>query len=167
MMYTRTSSRLSSCVVLLFAVGLVLSLSGCGFLMHQESSGPTPAQAQRVVKTASSQMGKKYRLGGASPSKGFDCSGLVYWAYQKNGFKVPRVTKDQARAGRAVSRNQLRPGDIVVFRTSRSPRGLHTGIYAGDGTFIHSPRAGQRVRKESLEIKYWKSELITARRIIR
>ena len=166
-MTSRTFPQLSQCLSFLLAVCLLLSLSACSFLAPQQDSGPPPAQAQRVVKTAYSQMGKKYRLGGASPSKGFDCSGLVYWVYRKNGVKVPRVTVDQARAGRAVSRSQLRPGDIVVFRTGRSPRGLHTGIYAGDGAFIHSPRAGQRVRMESLNIKYWKSKLITARRIIR
>ncbi|MDO5483838.1 MAG: C40 family peptidase [Desulfovibrionaceae bacterium] len=112
-------------------------------------------------------MGKKYRMGGASPSKGFDCSGLVYWAYRKNGLSVPRVTTDQARAGKAVSRSQLKPGDIVVFRTGQSPRGLHTGIYAGGGSFIHSPRAGERVRMESMDINYWKKRLVTARRIVR
>ncbi|MBQ3060641.1 MAG: C40 family peptidase [Desulfovibrio sp.] len=151
--------------IALLALILSLSLSGCGFHRAPEPTGPTPVKAKKVVRTAYSQMGKKYRLGGASPSKGFDCSGLVYWAYGQNGLKVPRVTRDQAHAGRAVSRSQLRPGDIVVFRTGL--RSLHTGIYAGDGSFIHSPRAGERVRMESINVNYWKKRLITARRIVR
>lgn len=166
-MFASRLPRHATCLSLLLALCLAVSLSGCGFVNTAQDTGPTSVQAQRVVKTAYSQMGKKYRLGGASPGKGFDCSGLVYWAYRKNGVTVPRITTEQARAGRAVSSSQLRPGDIVVFRTGRSPRGLHTGIYAGDGAFIHSPRAGERVRMESLDIRYWKSKLITARRIIR
>ena len=58
------------------------------------------------------------------------------------------------------------PGDIVVFKTSNSPRGLHTGIYAGNGSFIHSPKAGEKVRLESINIDYWKKKLVSFRRII-
>ncbi|WP_229772679.1 C40 family peptidase [Desulfovibrio sp.] len=112
-------------------------------------------------------MGKKYRLGGASPQKGFDCSGLIWWAYRQNGLNVPRITVDQARAGQSVPKNLARPGDIVVFRTGQSPRGLHTGIYAGGDSFIHSPRRGERVRMESMNIPYWRSKLISVRRVVR
>ncbi|MCD7984790.1 MAG: C40 family peptidase [Desulfovibrio sp.] len=120
-----------------------------------------------MVHTAYSQMGKKYRLGGASPQKGFDCSGLIWWAYRQNGLNVPRITVDQARAGQSVPKNLARPGDIVVFRTGQSPRGLHTGIYAGGDSFIHSPRRGERVRMESMNIPYWRSKLISVRRVVR
>lgn len=152
---------------LLLLPGLLL-LGGCGFFGHRTSdSGPTPVKAHKVVKTAYSQMGKKYRSGGASPQKGFDCSGLIWWAYQQHGVTVPRITTDQAKTGHAVPKARPRPGDIVVFRTSNSPRGLHTGIYAGDGSFIHSPRTGERVRMESLDVPYWKSKLIAVRRVVR
>lgn len=113
-----------------------------------------PQRAQNIVRTASSQEGKQYRMGGASPSRGFDCSGLIWWAYRQNGLKVPRVTVDQARAGYAVPKSSPRPGDIMVFRTSRGPRGLHTGIYAGNNTFIHSPSRGKTVRRENMQ-PYW------------
>ncbi len=144
-------------------------LSGCGFFGASTSPRDdiTPAQAQRVLKTAYSQVGKKYRSGGASPAKGFDCSGLIYWAYRQNGLEIPRITVDQARTGRAVARNQARPGDIVVFRTGNSPRGLHTGIYAGGDKFIHSPRRGERVREESIKIDYWRKKLVSVRRVAR
>ena len=105
-------------------VGLsVLLLSGCGLLGRNVDTGPTPEAAKGVVRTAYAQMGKNYRSGGASPQKGFDCSGLIWWVYNKNGVKVPRITVDQARIGQSVPREQVRPGDIVVFRTSASPRG--------------------------------------------
>ena len=152
----------------LLLVPLLLLLGGCGFFGQRTAdSGPTPVKAHKVVKTAYSQMGKQYRSGGASPQKGFDCSGLIWWAYRQHGVSVTRVTTDQARTGHAVPKARPRPGDIVVFRTGNSPRGLHTGIYAGGGSFIHSPRKGERVRMESLDIPYWKSKLIAVRRVVR
>lgn len=158
-----TPSRCLRCLLFL----CLLLLGGCGFLGQKgTSSGPTPVKAHKVVKTAYSQMGKKYRSGGASPQKGFDCSGLIWWAYRQHGVNVPRITTDQAKTGHAVPKAKPRPGDIVVFRTGNSPRGLHTGIYAGGGSFIHSPRSGERVRMESLDIPYWKSKLIAVRRVV-
>lgn len=157
--------RLWRCLPPLLAI---LLLGGCGFFGQKTAdSGPAPVKAHKVVRTAYSQMGKQYRSGGASPQKGFDCSGLIWWAYRQHGVKVPRITTDQARAGQPVPKARPRPGDIVVFRTGSSPRGLHTGIYAGGGSFIHSPRKGERVRMESLNIPYWKSKLIAVRRVVR
>ena len=122
--------------------------------------------ARKAVKTAYTQMGKKYRSGGASPQKGFDCSGLIWWAYRENGVKVPRITTDQAHAGQQVPLSAARQGDILVFRTGSGPRGLHTGIYTGGNSFIHSPRQGENVRVESLEVPYWRNKLIAVRRVV-
>ena len=97
---------------LLFVLGL---MTGCGAGINTNSSEASP-KAQLAVRDAYSQMGKPYRLGGASPRQGFDCSGLIYWAYGKNGVKVPRRTTDQLTAGHKVARNAPLPGDIVVFR---------------------------------------------------
>jgi cell wall-associated NlpC family hydrolase len=151
------------CFLLLFFCAF---LSGCG-LMKPATDKQTPIAAQKVVKTAYSQVGAKYRPGGASPGKGFDCSGLIWWAYKQHGLQVPRLTVDQAKSGQAVPRGRERPGDIVVFRTSQSPRGLHTGLYAGGNAFIHSPRSGERVRMESITVPYWRSKLVAVRRVVR
>lgn len=149
---------------ILALVGFFL-LTGCG-LQRPADSGYTSEAAHKVVRTAYAQMGKKYRSGGASPQKGFDCSGLIWWVYKQNGYKVPRITVDQASAGYSVPKDQARPGDIVVFRTGSSPRGLHTGIYAGGDSFIHSPRKGEKVRMESMTIPYWRSKLVDVRRVV-
>ncbi|MBO4369707.1 MAG: C40 family peptidase [Desulfovibrio sp.] len=151
---------------LLLLILLSLMLTGCGLFNFGESD-PAPAKAKKVVSTAYSQIGKQYRLGGASPSKGFDCSGLVYWVYKKNGYKIPRVTTDQAKCGTGVAERNAREGDIVVFRTSRSPRGLHTGIYAGKNSFIHSPRKGKNVKVDRMDNSYWKDKLVAVRRVVR
>lgn len=148
--------------------GVFLLCGGCGFFGSRDVSVQAPAsiKGEHVVKTAYAQLGKKYRAGGASPQKGFDCSGLVWWSYGQLGVKIPRITTEQARAGRSVHKRQARAGDIMVFRSGASPRGLHTGIYTGDGKFIHSPSAGKTVRIERLA-DWWGSRLIAVRRIVR
>lgn len=159
-----TPSRVKSLLPSL-SLAFVLLAAGCGLKTADREDMIGSAKARKVISTAYSQMGKRYRSGGESPREGFDCSGLIWWAYRQHGVKVPRIAADQARAGVAVPRHKLLPGDIVVFRTRQGPSGLHTGLYAGDRSFIHSPRKGERVRMESLEIPYWKSRFATARRV--
>ncbi|MDR2695474.1 MAG: C40 family peptidase [Deltaproteobacteria bacterium] len=142
-------------------------LAGCGAHRSSSGSSKTPLAAKKVVESAYSQLGTRYRTGGNSPGKGFDCSGLVQWAYRQQGISLPRITKDQARAGRLVApREGLQAADILVFKNNRGPHGLHTGLYAGGGRFIHSPGTGKNIRTESLETAYWKNSLIGARRLI-
>lgn len=138
-------------------------LGGCG--MFTGSPPPPNFKCTGVVKTAYNQVGKKYRMGGASPQKGFDCSGLVWWSYKQHGIKLPRITTDQAKTGKAVPKKQVKPGDILVFKTGQSPRGLHTGLYAGADSFIHSPGKGKKVCLEKLSAAYWRNKLIAVRRI--
>ncbi|MBD5642147.1 MAG: C40 family peptidase [Desulfovibrio sp.] len=153
--------------LLLLALMLVcLVLPGCSLLSQNTASAPASVRTHKIVRTAYSQIGKKYRSGGASPQKGFDCSGLVWWSYSQHGIKVPRITADQARAGRKVTKKAARPGDILVFSTSHSPRGLHTGIYAGNRKFIHSPSSGKNVCVETLaDNSWWSKKLVSIRRI--
>ncbi len=123
-------------------------------------------KANDVVRSVQSQLGVKYVLGGASPSTGFDCSGLLHWAYKQNGIDIPRITTDQAYAGRSVALKNIQPGDILVFSQDSAPNKLHTGIYIGDSKFIHSPNSKSVVREESINIAYWQQSLVLARRII-
>lgn len=148
---------------MLLSISLVLT--ACGFFSSSTPPPPLPAKAHKVVKTAYTQIGKNYRLGGSSPNRGFDCSGLIWWAYKQNGINVPRITSDQAKIGKSIPRKQLRSGDIMVFRTASGPRGLHTGLYAGSRSFIHSPRAGKKVCMECIDNSYWKKNLISIRRV--
>ena len=145
---------------------LCLNLCACGLFQTQDSD-PIPQDARKVVKTACTQLGKSYRSGGASPAKGFDCSGLLYWAYRKNGYQMPRISTQQAKVGQAVAKKQARAGDIFVFKVAQSPRGLHTGICMGNNDFIHSPSKGKKVKVDSVNNTYWKERLIAVRRVIR
>lgn len=152
---------------LLLLVLLCLLTAGCG---KSTLSGLGPAGSRvksgpAVAATAKSQIGRKYKYGGASPNTGFDCSGLIHWSYKQHGVTIPRQARDQAKAGRAVRKGQLQAGDIVVFQLS-SRSGVHTGIYSGKGKFVHSPSSGKPIREDSLNSDYWQRRYVAGRRVL-
>lgn len=121
------------------------------------------AASKNVLRRAHSAIGTPYVIGGDDMS-GFDCSGLVCWAYKSVGIKLPRTAREQSVVGKRVGDvSEMRAGDIVAFRHPR--RGYHTGIYVGDGNFIHSPRRNTRVKVNSLNDSYFSSTFLGARRI--
>ena len=105
---------------------------------------------QELVKTARRFIGIPYRWGGTTAENGFDCSGLTMVSYRLNGLNLPRVSRNQFKAGRWVSKSQLQPGDLVFFATKGGKRVTHVGMYAGSDQFIHAPRTGKNVRFESM-----------------
>jgi cell wall-associated NlpC family hydrolase len=119
-----------------------------------------PEPASRIVQAAIAQVGAPYRYGGADPSGGFDCSGLVSWVFRQQGIAVPRTAAQQFAAARPVAASSLRPGDLVFFRLS-SPTGevSHVGIYAGQDQFVHAPQSGRRVGLASLEDEFYRTRL--------
>lgn len=161
-------------VLVIIGLCLVTTMTGCLPNLNFSVGRPdntiysdSSKVSNQVVRTAATQIGRKYKLGGESPRTGFDCSGLVYWSYKQHGIKVPRVTASQARIGQKINRQNLRVGDIVVFRTSNSPNGLHTGLYAGKNSFIHSPNSKSRVKIDSLTRgTYWGDHLLYGRRVV-
>ena len=162
----RLGSTFPFLLVILFFLTAVTACSGyTGYFGsgYRQLAAQDQKKADAIVRTARSQMGVRYKYGGASPKTGFDCSGLLYWAYRQHGVKIPRVAKDQASAGRKVDPARIAVGDLVVFKISS---GYHTGIYAGEGKFIHSPKAGAKVRMEDMNIQYWRKAFVSARRLI-
>ena len=118
-----------------------------------------PSQYGNVVSIAMQYLGVPYVWGGASPSGGFDCSGLVTFVYAQVGVSLPHNAAAQYSYGVPVSRSDLQPGDLVFFD------GLgHMGIYIGGGQFIHAPHTGDVV-KISAMIGYYDSNYVGARRI--
>ncbi|OBA64220.1 endopeptidase [Mycobacterium sp. 1100029.7] len=94
-----------------------------------------------VVQAALTQVGSSYVWGGAAPG-GFDCSGLVMWAFQQAGISLPHSSQAQANGGQPVALSDLQPGDVVTFYNDAS----HSGIYVGDGMVVHSSTYGVPVR---------------------
>lgn len=121
----------------------------------------TPGEAALAV--AQRYLGTPYDWGGSSPSTGFDCSGLVQFAFAQVGIRVPRVAADQFHAGVPVARGALEPGDAVFFA---NPDGdvHHVGLYIGEGRFINAPATGEDVRIDSLSEPYFAAQYAGARR---
>ena len=105
---------------------------------------------EELVKTARRFIGVPYRWGGTDQAKGFDCSGLTMVCYRLNGLNLPRVSRNQFKAGRWVAKDRLSKGDLVFFATNGGRRVSHVGMYIGNGRFIHAPRTGKTVRIEKL-----------------
>jgi cell wall-associated NlpC family hydrolase len=115
-----------------------------------------------VVANARDMLGAPYRYGGNSP-RGFDCSGLVNYAYRHAGILVPRTSSDQYRYALKVPLHNLQSGDLLFFRLL-PPKVSHVGIYDRDGRFIHAPSSGKVVSYASLDNPYWRDHLIGAGR---
>jgi peptidoglycan DL-endopeptidase CwlO len=109
------------------------------------SAAAPPARYGGVVGIAMRYLGVPYKWGGASPSSGFDCSGLIMYVYAQVGVSLPHYTGSQWNMGTPVARGDLQPGDLVFFN------GLgHAGIYIGNNAMIHAPRTGDFVKISSL-----------------
>ena len=110
-------------------------------------SGSVPSSqiGGTVIGIAAQFLGVPYVWGGTSPN-GFDCSGFTQYVFARAGVSLPRVASSQQGVGRAVSRADLQPGDLVFFGSPAH----HVGIYVGDGTMIHSPHTGSVVRYDSV-----------------
>ena len=109
-----------------------------------------------LVLTAQRFLGVPYRWGGEDRNNGFDCSGLTMVSYRLNGLNLPRNSRAQFKAGRAVAKKNLKKGDLVFFATKGGKRVTHVGMYIGSGEFIHAPRTGKTVRVAKLSSKFFK-----------
>ena len=127
--------------------------------IHQHKGGVF----ERMLRTASSQLGRRYRSGGCDPSTGFDCSGFTTWVFNKYGIHLPRSSREQFQTGTAVAKNKLRKGDLVFFRSRRGVN--HVGIYLENGKFIHSASNGKTVTISHLEDDYWRTHYAGGRRV--
>jgi len=149
--------------VMLTLLLLSLQLAGCGSKPYRPT-GQVP-ERQQIIAAARDMLGVPYRYGGTSPTRGFDCSGLVQYVYSQAGIEVPRTTGEQYRAAMPIKRQALRPGDVVFFRTHGRRFVTHVGIYLGEGEFIHAPSSGKQVSIDSLQDDYWRRHYTSGGRI--
>jgi cell wall-associated NlpC family hydrolase len=117
-----------------------------------------------VAEFALGFRGVPYRLGGADPAAGFDCSGLVQYVFAQYGIDVPRVVEEQYEVGAKVKPSDIKPGDLVFFSTNGNGAS-HVAIFVGENRFVHAPNSTGVVRVETLTSAYWGSRYVGARRV--
>ena len=158
----RARARISATSVRRQAQSEVLSSPAATLSSPAPEVAAAAAPAARyggVVGIAMQFLGVPYVWGGASPS-GFDCSGLIMYAYAQIGVSLPHHAASQYAMGSPVSRDALEPGDLVFFN------GLgHAGIYIGGGQFVHAPHTGDVVKISSLSDSWYASTWVGARRL--
>ncbi len=116
-----------------------------GFDLSQLLSDLDPGASSDALQAGLTQVGKPYVWGATGP-EGFDCSGLVVWAYKQAGKTLPRSSQAQMEGGTPVDQKDLQPGDVVAFY----PEASHVGIYAGNGNVLHASTYGVPVKVESM-----------------
>jgi hypothetical protein len=158
--------------LLAFALSAFVFICACAFSQNNARAAftrhgdglPVPhvTIGQRAASLAVREVGVPYRWGGISPAGGFDCSGLVYWAYGRLGIALPHSSYALYDEGRRVSRTRMKPGDLLFFS------GLgHVGIYIGRGRMVHAPHTGTRVQIVNLGRSSYGSAIVGIRRVSR
>ena len=164
-------------VTVFYCYGLLL-IPACSHTPEQTVTQPTRAKVvakqrvateysktgQQIARLAKSLVGKPYRYGGSSPTKGFDCSGLVYYTHGKLGIPTPRTSRQQYSSAKPIRLSQLESGDVVFFKLS-GKKVSHVGIYIGQGRFVHAPSTGKRVATNRLNDSFWKSRIVGSGRL--
>lgn len=157
-----------------FLLALTAGLSGCSSPPRAPEAAAgipvaTPDAAQpadpvraRVVVTAMQMVGAPYRWGGSTP-EGFDCSGLVQYAYSNAGLRLPRTAAAQLDASEPLTLEKAEAGDLLFFRDGR--RTSHVAIYLGQGRFVHAPSTGGQVSLDSFGNAYWRMRFARAGRV--
>jgi cell wall-associated NlpC family hydrolase len=123
-----------------------------------------------VVRTALDALGTPYQWGGTA-ANGFDCSGLIQYAYGQHGIRLPRRSRDQAQSGTEVAPvvEALKPGDILLFAAYPGGGVTHVGMYVGEQKFIHSSNTGVKLSRLELhdpDGAWWLERWVGARRVM-
>jgi cell wall-associated NlpC family hydrolase len=150
----------------LLILSILLLLVACGTAPTRQYDVSDDQMNELVMYTVS-LADTPYRYGGNSVNNGFDCSGFVGHVYRHTlGVSLPRTSRAISRIGKPISLDELSPGDLVFYNTQHASFS-HVGIYIGDGKFVHSPRTGESVRTEQMQMHYWRTRYEGARRIRR
>lgn len=150
------------------AVALTILLGGASQTLPAKTASAAEAtvtassKASNVVATAKKYLGVKYKFGAKTGNtSSFDCSSFTQWVFKKNGVSLPRESKAQSKAGRYVSKANLKVGDLVFFYSPIH----HVGIYIGNGKVIHT-YGSPGVTISSINSGWWKTHYATARRVL-
>ena len=150
--------------ILAFLLPVLLAACASAPTAVSSSQRTGESKAERAAGNALKMLGRPYHFGGATPSSGFDCSGLVQYSYRQVGLTLPHNTEKQRLTGRHIQKAELRRGDLIFF-DQEGKKNSHVGIYLGNGEFVHAPSSGKHVRSDRLDAPYWKKHFSEARRV--
>lgn len=153
----------------LFCKGLILFLIFCLASCGGSKRVAQNNKAQQISNYAQSFLGTSYRYGGTN-SSGMDCSGLVYRAFYRHGFELPRTSRAMSKMGKKTKLKKVKVGDLLFFSTSKKGRGInHVGLVikanGRETSFIHSTTS-RGVLVSKLSQKYWKKSFKFAKRVL-
>jgi murein DD-endopeptidase len=159
-----------------FAVLLIALLAGCAATAprderdlsaaaaHADAPRTAAGQREAIAALARRMVGTPYLFGGDDPAEGFDCSGLIHFAFAGNGIDVPRTAQQQYRVARKIPLDEAAAADLVFFQDQQKLS--HVGLYLGDGWFVHAPSSGSTVRVSSLDSEYYRTNLVGVARLL-
>ena len=124
---------------------------------------PRSDRGQRVADIAKTMIDTPYKWGGATTA-GFDCSGLVYYAYAQLQIPVPRTAAQQRQRAHPISLRDAQPGDLLFFEISGKTD--HVGVYLGGHRFVHAPASGKTVQVAQMNNPFYRRHLVSVGRII-
>ena len=151
-------------------LAVVLLAAGCAGAPSRPAAPdsetlPAPGRTRGpVAELALSMVGVPYRYGGSDPETGFDCSGLVWYAFTRNGHDVPRTSQAQLAASRPVMLAEAMEGDLLFFQDQEKLS--HVAIYLGDGEFVHAPSSGDTVRVARIDSPWYQRNLVAVGRLL-
>lgn len=121
--------------------------------------------ATKIANTGKKYLGVRYLFGAASGrTDAFDCSSFTQYIFKKNGISLPRSSRQQAKAGKYVSRSNLQPGDLIFSDTNRDGVINHVSLYIGNGKLLHTYAVGIGVTISTFKGSAWDRNYVTARR---
>ncbi|MEJ2298341.1 MAG: C40 family peptidase [Woeseiaceae bacterium] len=143
-------------------VTVMLVMAACASDPMRPAASQAASVGDRAVAVALEQVGTPYRYGGNTP-RGFDCSGLIHYAYHQAGLSVPRTTGQLWSATATVGKRQLQAGDLLFF--SIAGKMSHVGMYVGGKRFVHAPQSGRTVEVTSMDKPFYREALGRAGRL--
>jgi cell wall-associated NlpC family hydrolase len=154
--------RILACAACVLAL---LLTTGVAIAAPDAADAPARGAGVQVADLAQQYVGSPYRWGGISPT-GFDCSGFVMFIYSQFGISLPHNETGQLNSGPRIGSDDLEPGDIVVFANTYRAGLSHTGIYIGDGQFVHAADEQHGVLVSNIWDSYWSPRFVAAARAL-
>jgi cell wall-associated NlpC family hydrolase len=131
---------------------------------YPKMSQNTTMLNQHIIQFALSMLGTPYKYGANGPYE-YDCSSFTQLVFLKHGIFIPRVSRDQAKVGQEISRDNLQTGDLIFFNSKSSNEVKHVGIYIGNGKFVHNTTRTHQVDYGDLNAPYYSQHFKCARRV--